>query len=389
MNASAGPFGSLFRCLLAFALAAVAALAAQGAAFELFVTQSPPGPQNQNPATWSGVLQYHANDAGGLLTPGEGIDRTNVSDPAGLAYRVSSSEVFVGNRHGNNQPSSISRFIYNPVLRRLTPNGAITGNGLYGVHQLAFHPLTGELFAANVNNGVSRFTFAADGQAIPNGQISSGPTRGVIISPDGKRLYVSCATSAIRQFDLQTGSELASLTVSTQDAGLHGFEILRGELYAAGLYADTVYRFSIQPNNDLLLLDSANINDPAAIEFSPDGREMFVTGHRTSDVLYRFGYDHQANSWVHTGDFDAQSSLGDILMIPSTPEPSISATATNSVVVYWPLPAEGWVLHQSGFPRNEASAWAEVQPPYQTNSTQAWVVIPRTNTSAWFRLVHP
>ncbi len=95
--------------------------------FELFVTQSPPGPQNQDPASWSGVLQYHATNNSGPLVAGGGIDKTNLADPAGLAFRQSTRELFVGNRHGNNNPSSISRFIFDGASRRLTPNGKITG----------------------------------------------------------------------------------------------------------------------------------------------------------------------------------------------------------------------------------------------------------------------
>jgi len=71
-----------------------------------------------------------------------GIPAARVRDPAGLAFPASSSEVFVGNRHGNNSADgvagSISRFLYDRATRSFTATGTISGNGLAGVHQLNF-----------------------------------------------------------------------------------------------------------------------------------------------------------------------------------------------------------------------------------------------------------
>ncbi len=380
--------------MLLFAAAVGASLALQcnlalAGPFELFVTQSPPGPQNQDPATWGGVLQYHLDSSGATLIPGAGIDRTNLADPAGLAFRVSSSELFVGNRHGNNNPSSISRFIYDSVTRRLTPNGTITGNGLYGVHQIAFNPVTGEMFAANVNSGVSRFTFDSSGNAVANGTISSGAARGVAVAPDGKRLYVTGASSTIRQFDLLTGAELATVTVPAASGGLHYFELRSGHLYVAALYADLVYRYAIDTNDDLVLVDSISMNDPAAIAFNPDGQEMFVSGHRTSDIIYRFKYVPQSDTWTEEATFDAQSSLGSILTIPSGPQLAIAPTPTNSIVVSWSLPAQGWVLQESQSLIGNPPVWTEIVPPYKTNSAQAWITVPAPTGVKFYRLSHP
>jgi hypothetical protein len=90
---------------LLFAAAISLILVLQGgktlaAPFELLVTQSPPGPQNTDPANWSGVLQFHLTASGGVLNPETGIDKTNLDDPAGLGFRSSTSELFVGNRWG-------------------------------------------------------------------------------------------------------------------------------------------------------------------------------------------------------------------------------------------------------------------------------------------------
>ncbi len=360
------------------------------APFELFVTQSPPGPQNTDPANWGGVLQYHLTTSGGILNPGAGIDKSNLDDPGGLAYRASTSELFVGNRWGNINPSSISRFIYDPVTRRLTPNGVITGNNLYGVHQIAFNPVTGEMFAANYSYGVSRFTFDANGNALANGIIGSGSMRGVAVSPDGRRLYASSVSSVIRQFDLATGAELAGVVVPSGVGGLHYLQIFAGRLYAAAPSDNCVYRYTIGADDNLTFVDSIN-NTPAGvgIALSPDGQELFVSGHAVSDLIYRFEYNSQNDSWTASGTFDTGSSLLGLLAIPSGPEPAIALTPTNSVIVSWPLPADGWVLQQTSSLTGNPPPWLEISPPYQTNLTQAWIITTPALGNQFFRLYHP
>lgn len=142
----------------------------------LVATASPPN--RVGIASWQGILLYTFQGHDQPFTPAPGIDASSVRDPAGLAFRRSSSELFVGNRHGNTSADgvagSISRFRYEPATRTFTPSGSITGNGLSGVHQVAFSSTTGELFAANGGGRISRFTFGPDGSAIANGAIGSG-----------------------------------------------------------------------------------------------------------------------------------------------------------------------------------------------------------------------
>ena len=373
--------------LASVAIGSVAVCTAIATPFELFVTQSPPGPQNQDPATWSGVLQYHATNNSGTLVQGVGIDKTNLADPAGLVFRQSTRELFVGNRHGNNNPSSIARFIFDGASRRLIPNGQIAGNGLYGVHQMAFNPVTGEMFAANVNSGVSRFTFDTTGNPTANGTISSGPARGVAVSSDGTRLYVTGASATIRQFDLISGTELTPVTVPSNVGGLHYFGFRGGQLYVAGLYDDVVYRYAVDANNNLTLAGTISMNDPAAIAFSPDGLEMFVSGHRTSDVIYRFKYQSD-DTWLEEAVFDAQSSLGSILVIPSVPELSIARDFGN-LLISWPLPDDGCFLEEYTTLPDTAVSWTRIEPPYQTNSSRAWITASPSQGNRFYRLIRP
>jgi WD40 repeat protein len=355
------------------------------APFELFVTQSPPGPQNTDPANWSGVLQFHLTANGGVLNPGGGIDKTNLDDPAGLGFRPATSELFVGNRWGNSSPSSISRFIYDPVTRRLIPNGTITGNSLFGVHQITFSPVTGEMFAANFGNGVSRFTFDTNGTALANGVIGSGSMRGVAVSPDGLRLYASSVSSVIRQFDLTTGAELAGVIVPSGVGGLHFFQVQAGRLYVAAPSDNCVYCYLIGTNDDLTLVDAiTNTLAAIAVTLSPDGQDMFVSGHKTSDLIYRFAHNPQNDTWTDMGTVDTGSSLGGILAIPSGPQPDITLTATNSAVVAWCSVPAGWNLQVS---TNLATTnWITPPETVQDNGTNKYIIVNPPDGNRFFRL---
>ena len=67
----------------------------------------------------------------------------------------------------------------------------------------------------------------------------------------------------------------------------------------------------------------------------------------------------------------------------------IVPTATNSLILSWPVPAGGWVLeYTNALPRAMAS-WPQITPPYQTNATQAWVVLPAPTEQNYYRLWKP
>jgi hypothetical protein len=290
-----------------------------GTPFALLVTESPAGPQNNDRASWGGVRHYTAAGSGAPLVEAPGIPAAMLADPAGLAYRASSGEVFVGNRHGNNAADgtagSIVRFRYDRINRSFTMTGTITGNGLSGVHGLTFSPTTGELFAANHVGCVSRFTFVGAGTAMPNGTLGSGSCRGVRVSLDGKRLYVTAGTTAIKVFDLSTEIESPSVTVADNPA-LHGLGWQGGVLYAAGLTNNKIHRFFIDLGGNPQQKDTIAAASPAAIDFSADGMEMFSAGHKDSDILQRFRYDATGDTWTASTEVPAQKSLGDVLVLP-------------------------------------------------------------------------
>jgi hypothetical protein len=282
--------------------------------FQMWVTVSPPGPQNNDPSTWGGILRYQFSEDGAPPTVLTEIDRSLVADPCGLVFRATSHELFVGNRHGNTGGGSISRFTYDAASDSFQPSGTITGNGLDGVHQLALNPVTGELFATNYGGGVSRFLFDANDDAIPNGTIGGSQwTRGVAVSPDGQRLYVTSATPVIRCFELATGNELPNATVSGA-VSLHFMRLVDGEvLYVADPVTSMVYRFIVGADGGLS--GQINISAPSAASetVSPDQLELFATGHLTSHQITRLFWDGQNQSWIPGEPIYPGVPMGDIL----------------------------------------------------------------------------
>ena len=73
-----------------------------------------------------------------------------------------------------------------------------------------------------------------------------------------------------------------------------------------------------------------------------------------------------------------------------SPPPTLSITnsGTNSVIVSWPLPANGWVLEQTAALVPTIS-WAPISPPYQTNSSRAWIVVSPAVGNRFYRLYIP
>ncbi|HRI44512.1 MAG TPA: hypothetical protein PLL78_12180 [Fimbriimonadaceae bacterium] len=262
--------------------------------FQLIATQTPPG---SNPSDWKSVLRFDVASTYGAATPLTDIPAAQVADPASPAFRTG-SELFIGNRHGNQGPGSVSRFILHPD-QTFTKTGDITGNGLSRVHQICFNPVTGELFAANRDDGISRFIFDSNGNAIPHGHHQIGITRGVMVGRDGETMYVTRATNAIDRYRLNANGTITFLSSMTPPgaSSLHFMRIRSdGELYAADVWADRVYRYRFDALNNPVYVGS--LASPSAIDvtFSPDAQEMFVSSHFSGGIT-RYSYDSGSDSW--------------------------------------------------------------------------------------------
>jgi hypothetical protein len=74
---------------------------------------------------------------------------------------------------------------------------------------------------------------------------------------------------------------------------------------------------------------------------------------------------------------------------PGAPWLAVTRTATNSVVVSWPLPGDGWVLEFTNRVSAVSAAWPRVSQTVQTNAAQAWVVEPAPTGNRYYRLHKP
>lgn len=299
--------------------------------YSLLVTESPPGPTIAQDL-WEGVLRFTIAASGAPPLAVAGIDKSLVSDPIGLAFRASSSEIFVGNRYGNIAPGgvsgSISRFKYDPATGAVTPNGAITGNGLNEVSQIVFHPTTGEMFAANLAEtsgvtptggpAISRFTFDSADNAVAHGTLGDTATQGISLAPDGNSIYATSGgvtDSTIRQYDLASGTVSVAATVSGAPR-LFYMAVRSGELYVAALDVNEVVRFTIGAGGALTAKDSFGATGPLALTFSPDGTELFTAGHLTTNVIDRFAFAPATDTWTPVETITTPSSLGGVVTIP-------------------------------------------------------------------------
>jgi hypothetical protein len=86
------------------------------------------------------------------------------------------------------------------------------------------------------------------------------------------------------------------------------------------------------------------------------------------------------------GQFSATNSVSVIL---GGPWLTIAPTETNSLVVSWPLPADGWVLEWTNRVPVVSNTWPQISPPYQTNAVQAWIVVPAPTDNGFYRLHKP
>lgn len=298
--------------------------------FQLIVTKTPPG--NADPSNWQSVLRWSINGTGGTATPISDIPKTQVADPASPAFR-SENELFIANRHGNGGTGSISRFEIDE-MGNAVPTTTITGNGLSNVHQICFNPITGELFAANLTSGISRFLFDYDGVAIPHGNHSVGALRGIGVSRDGGNLYVTRASNEIARYRLNadgTITQLASL-FPPGASGLHFIKFrFDGEMYAADILSNKVYRYRFNALNEPTYVGFVSSPSPIDAAFSPDGQEMYLSSHFDGGVR-RYIYNSGSDSWAETATLTT---------------PSLGGLATRQAIVALPGTIAGNVYLQN------------------------------------------
>jgi WD40 repeat protein len=325
-------------------------ITATNAVADLLLATPEAQPGINNSAAGDPLVLYRLSNQGAaisstLISP---TAQNGLFAPTGIAFR-SSGELFVGNREDNqsNNPGtgSISRFLIDSS-GNATPNGVITGNGLWAVQDVAFSR-SGELFTTNFFSGtVSRFTFDSAGHAVANGTImipganSPATLEGLAFSPSGE-LFVSSYTSIARfSFD-NHGNAIYDGSIPNPGTGrLHGLAFdSTGNLFVASIDNSTIHEYGFSSSGSAILDKSFMATGPIGLAFSPTG-ELYATTHSvptfTSGEIAKFLLDSSGNATpdgtVASPNSEPLGYLG-IESVASAPEPSTFGLAAIGMAV--------------------------------------------------------
>jgi hypothetical protein len=140
----------------------------------------------------------------------------------------------------------------------------------------------------------------------------------------------------------------------------------------------------------LLTLPLPGVAQPYAIDwFTVDGGG----GTSTNGQFSLAGTIGQPDAGAMNGGMFALEGgfwgLVAVLQTPGGPTLAI-AVSNNTVIVSWPAPADGWLLHYTTTLGHGGTAWTEIPPPYQTNGlTSISYSVPLTAGSKFFQLHKP
>lgn len=100
-----------------------------------------------------------------------------------------------------------------------------------------------------------------------------------------------------------------------------------------------------------------------------------------------------AGSVLSDGNFTLTGGFWSVIaavQTPGAPDLTVVRTATNTVVVSWPLAgAEGWVLQATNALPSVAAPWPLIPPPYQTNGPILQFIEPTPVGNRFYRLHKP
>ncbi len=91
-------------------------------------------------------------------------------------------------------------------------------------------------------------------------------------------------------------------------------------------------------------------------------------------------------SYTLTGGFWGVAAA---VQTPGAPWLTVLRTSTNTVVVWWPLSAEGWVLEATNALPGVAGPWPQIAPPYETNGGNLQFTEPSPAGNKFYRLHKP
>jgi hypothetical protein len=98
---------------------------------------------------------------------------------------------------------------------------------------------------------------------------------------------------------------------------------------------------------------------------------------------------HDAGGPMTGGSYSLAGGFWNVIAIQTEGAPLLSVMRSNaSVILYWPLPATGFVLDQASAlgATPAATVWNQVPLPYQTNATHAFVSVSPPSGTRYYRL---
>jgi hypothetical protein len=271
------------------ALSCVGLAAAQS--YDLFMAETPGGFLAGNTSAYGGLQRFQVTAS--AATQIGTLPNTSLSDPVGVV--VSGGNLYVSNRHGNNQGvGTIQRFGIGPA--NLSGGSAVVTAPFSGFHGFNFAP-NGDLFVTTVSTGSRRFRPDGLGGYTDIGGVASGQVRDVWISPDGNTMIETGSGGMVFR-SVGANSLGAGTAFNIDNSFFHQMAFRGNALYTAANANGNIYRVdlnaSFQPISATLI---GNVAGALGITFSPDGSEMWVGSTGSSNnSLNRFALS--GNSWV-------------------------------------------------------------------------------------------
>ncbi|MBL8059350.1 MAG: hypothetical protein JNK63_01395 [Chthonomonas sp.] len=305
--------------LLALSLL-IGVTAAANAGYTLFVAETQSGSLGGNTAAYGGLQRYNFTIAGGAAMAGTGVAAAQLSDPSGLYY--ANNKLYVANRHGNTLgQGSVKAFDWDGAnLSAVGTTVATSTSSSY----TGFHGLTvasdGKVYVSTVNGGSRQFT--PPGSPFPDtGGTSFYAAREAWISPNGAVLIESGIGGSVRVSDVSgnTFSNYTDFAIPGISA-VHQLAYRDGALYCAGFNSWTVHRINLDANyKPVSSTQLFGLQQGIGVGFSPDGNEMYVSGHTTNRInRYVVGVD---GNWYGNGVIATGHNMGYVAVIPTgTPQ---------------------------------------------------------------------
>ncbi len=187
--------------------------------------------------------------------------------------------------------------------------------------------------------------------------------------PSGSYFFILQANCYNTLFEADPDDNILSVPVRFDVTVPTALVIAGGEFLANGSFQLAVY---------------GSIGSQYILQASTDLHNWVAISNFTLVAAPTYVTDPQANVFQH------RSYRVATVPAPTLPPVlTIAQTSSNAVVISWPLPADGWVLERTPSLLGNPPPWTQVLPPFQTNSTQAWITVAPPQGDFFYRLRSP